>query len=101
MRNIKITFEVFDGEQSDIPQGYQQVKYHLIFDIRMGEIFRRKARYVADGHTTEILAILTYSSVVSRDSVRIKFTIAALNDLKLLACDIQDSYLTAKCREKI
>ena len=26
---------------------------------------------------------------------------AALNDLDLLACDIQNAYLTAKCREKI
>ena len=38
MYSIRIDFEVFDGEQSDIPQGYQHVKYHLIFDIRMGEI---------------------------------------------------------------
>ena len=28
-------------------------------------------------------------------------TIAALNDLKILACDIQNAYLTAQCREKI
>jgi len=38
---------------------------------------------------------------VSRDSVRIALTIAALNDLKVLSCDIQNAYLTAKCREKI
>ena len=46
-------------------------------------------------------AALTYSSVVSRDSVRIALTIAALNDLKVLSCDIQNAYLTAKCCEKI
>ena len=28
-------------------------------------------------------------------------TIAALNDLKVLACNIKNAYLTAKCREKI
>ena len=44
---------------------------------------------------------MTYSSVVSRDSVRIALTIAALNDLKVMACDIQNAYLTADCREKI
>jgi Reverse transcriptase (RNA-dependent DNA polymerase) len=33
--------------------------------------------------------------------VRIALTIAALNDLKVMACDIQNAYLTADCREKI
>ena len=56
---------------------------------------------VAGGHITTALAALTYSSVVSRDSVRIALTIAALNDLKVLACDIQNAYLTAKCQEKL
>ena len=56
---------------------------------------------VAGGHTTEAPATLTYSSVVSRDSVCIALTIAALNDLKVLSCDIQNAYLTAKCQEKI
>ena len=44
---------------------------------------------------------MTCSFVVSRDSVRISLTIAALNDLYILACDIQNAYLTALCREKI
>ena len=73
----------------------------MIFDIKMGENFRREARMVAWGHTTETPAALTYASVVSRDSVRIALTIAALKDLKVLPCDIQNAFLTAKCREKI
>ena len=73
----------------------------MIFDVKMGENFRRKARMVAGGHTTDVPAVLTYSSVVSRDSVRIAFTIAALNDVKVLVCDIQNALLSAKCREKI
>ena len=43
----------------------------------------------------------TYSPVVSRDSVLIAMTVAALNYLDILACDIQNAYLTAQCREKI
>jgi hypothetical protein len=66
----------------------------------MGENFRRKARLVADGHKTATPASITYSSVVSRDSVHIALTIAALNDLQILACDILNAYLTAPCREK-
>jgi len=72
----------------------------MIFDVKMGENFRRKARLVADGHKTDSPATITYSSVVSRDSVRIALTIAALNDLKVLACDILNAYLTAPYREK-
>ena len=44
---------------------------------------------------TEALATLTYASVVSRESVRIALTLAALNDLEVKAANIQNSYLTA------
>ena len=67
----------------------------------MGENLRRKARFVAGGHTTETPSTLTYSSVVSRDSVRIILLVAALNGLNIMACDIQNAYLTAGCLEKI
>ena len=73
----------------------------MIFDVKIGGNFRRKALLVAGGHTTETPATLTYSSVVSRDSVRIALTVAALNGLDVMACDIQNTYLTADCREKI
>ena len=53
------------------------------------------------GQVSVAVNTLTYSSVVSRDSVRIALTIAALNDLSVMACDIQNAYLTAECREKI
>ena len=101
MKNVRIAFEPWDKSKEEIPPGYQKIDCHMIFDIKMGENFRRKARLVAGGHKTETPAALTYSSVVSRDSVRIALTIAALNDLKVLTCDIQNAYLTAKCREKV
>ena len=73
----------------------------MIFDVKMGENFRRKARLFEGGHMTESPSSITYSSVVSRYSIRIILTIAALNGLDILACDIYNAYLTAKCREKI
>ena len=73
----------------------------MIFDVKMGENFRCKTRFVAWGHTTETPTSLTYSSVVSRDSVRIILLAAALDGLQVVACDIQNAYLTASCREKI
>ena len=63
--------------------------------------FEHKARFVAGGHTTDTPVGLTHSSVVSHDSVRIAFLVAALNDLDILVCDIGNAYLNAPCREKI
>jgi hypothetical protein len=79
--------------------GYTEIRCHMIFDVKMD--FTRKARFVAGGHMTEAPISITYSSVVSRDSVRIAFLYAALNDLDILACDISNAYLNAPCLEKI
>ena len=101
MKNIRPTFEVFEGREDDIPKDYQFMRCHMIFDIKFGENFRRKARVVAGGHMTDTPNTLTYSSVVSHESIRIALTIVALNELSVMACDIQNTYLTADCREKI
>ena len=77
------------------------MRCHMIFDKMFGENFRHKVRLIAGGHMTDTPNTLTYSSVVSRDSVRIVLTIVALNDLSVMACDIQNAYLTAECRGKI
>ena len=73
----------------------------MVFDVKPGENFRRKARLVGGEHTTTDPAFITYSSVVPRDAVRIALTITALDDLDMLACDIKNTYLTKVCREKI
>ena len=33
--------------------GYKEIGLHMIFDIKIGEIFHRKARMVASGHMTK------------------------------------------------
>ena len=38
--------------------GYQEIKSHMTFDIKMD--FTRKARFIAGGHTTETPASTTY-----------------------------------------
>jgi hypothetical protein len=61
----------------------------------------RKARYVAGGHQTEPTKDITFASVVSRDSIRIAFLVAALNDLDVLSADISGAYLNANAAEKV
>ena len=100
MKKIKEAFHVYNGDTSKLV-GYQKITTHMIFDIKLGENFRRKARLVADGHKTSTPSSVTYSTVVSRDSVRMCLTIAALNGLDIQAADIENAYLTAPCREKV
>ncbi|MHA7927589.1 MAG: Ty1/Copia family ribonuclease HI, partial [Marinobacter sp.] len=102
---VRIAWEVRDDLKPEecrsgrqLP-GYTEIACHMIFDIKMD--FTRKARFVAGGHLTDAPSSITYSSVVSRDSVRIALLVAALNDLDIQACDIGNAYLNAPCRERI
>ena len=98
MFNVGVAFEILDDNQR-VPVGYEKVSGHLIFDVKMD--FTRKARYVLDGHKTEKPDnISTYAGVVSRESVRIALTYAALNGLEVCAGDIRNAYLQAPSSQK-
>jgi hypothetical protein len=56
---------------------------------------------VAGGHMVDAPSFLTYASVVSRETVRIALTIAALHDLDVEAADVENAYLTAPTTEKV
>ena len=64
--------------------GYQEID----FDIKLGENFSRKDRLVAGGHKKKAPSSITYSSVVSRYSVRMYLLIVELKNL-----DIQSAYI--------
>ena len=49
MKNVRPVFEVFEGDVHQLPGGFQEIKCHMIFDVKIGENFRRKARLVAEG----------------------------------------------------
>ena len=100
MMKIKGAIRVHEGSLDEL-SGYQQITGHITFDIKLGEGFRRKVRFVGDGHKTETPNSVTYSSVVSRNSLRIMLMIADLNDLGKEGADIEYAYLTAPCREKV
>ena len=99
LKNVIIAFQLLeDGEQ--IPVGSKHIGYHFIFDVKFD--LTRKARLVADGHRhKDVPSHLTYSSVASRESVRMGFLLAALNGLDIMACDIGNAYLNAPNREKV
>ena len=98
MKAVKIAFKILDDGQQP-PIGYQYMQCHMVFDIKL-DGFRRKARLVAGGHVLDPPAVLTYASVVTRESVRIALTVAALNDLQVRTSDVMNAYLTAPCEER-
>ncbi len=98
MSNVRIAFDIQESNAT-IPVGYKKIPCHMIFDIKMDGT--RKARLVAGGHVTDPPTSITYSSVVSRESVRIAFIIAALNNLDILQADIGNAYLNAPTTEKV
>ena len=96
MKNVRIAFEPC-ANVSDVPKGYQKIDCYMIFDIKLSENFRRKARFVAGGHTTITPAFLTYYSVFYRESLRIALLLTALHGKNVKFCDIYNAYLSADC----
>jgi hypothetical protein len=75
MHNVGIAFSVLDAGQ-DAPGRWSKESGHIIYDVKMD--FTRKARWVLDGHKTANPIGSTYAGVVSRESVQIALTYAAL-----------------------
>jgi Reverse transcriptase (RNA-dependent DNA polymerase) len=106
MLNVRAAFAVFiGGTMRDVMErralvGYTKINCHMIFDVKM-ESLTRKARFVAGGHMTQVPESETYSSVVSRESVRITLFLTSLDELEVSAADVGNAYINAKCREKV
>ena len=85
MTNVKIAFRFADKNSMPSP-GFKKIRCHIIFDVKMD--LTCKARFVAGGHLTDPPTAMTYASVVSRESVRIAFLLAAYNVFEILSGDI-------------
>ena len=97
MYNICVAFEILeDGKTA--PAGYTKASGHLIWSAKID--FTRKARWVLDGHKTPDPVGSKYAGVVSRESVRIAFTYAALNYLDVSMADIKNAYLRSPTSQK-
>ena len=99
MANVREVFKILpDGSKEQV--GHQYMDCHLVYEIKL-DGFCRKVGLVAGGHMTEAPAVMTYASIISRETVHIALTITALNDLEVKGSDVQNAYLTAPCAEKI
>ena len=60
-KNLCPAFDPCEKPEVNIPPVYQDIKFHLIFDIKMGEKFCQNPHFVAGGHMTETSATSTYA----------------------------------------
>ena len=97
MHNISVAFDILLTGRP-MPVGWKKSSGHLIWYVKMD--FTRKACWVKYGHRSPDPKESNYAGVVSRDSVIISPTYAAMNDMDVTAADIQNSYLQAPSSEK-
>ena len=59
MANVMMAFDEID-DPSTLGKEYNEITGHFIFDVKLGENFRRKARLIVDGHKTSAPSAVTY-----------------------------------------
>ena len=97
---VRVAFKMLGNNESP-PLTFQEMRCHIVYDIKT-QSFQRKDGLLVGGHMTEVSSgTMKDFSVVSRESVRIALTLAALNDLEVKTADIENAYLTAPIVEKI
>ena len=63
--------------------------------------FQKKSKFVAGVHTIEAPNSITYSRVVSCDSICIGLLLASLHGIEITVIDLENVYLNAPCVDKI
>jgi hypothetical protein len=87
-----------DGEIT--PFGYKKVPYHVIFACKVDG--RRKARLVIDGNRSPpVHKEDCFAPVVSIEAIRLGFLLAQMHDLKCVAGDVGNAFLTSFTTEKL
>src|SRR5210317_1421108 len=93
------TFRVLEDHEK-VPDGYIRIPYHFIYDVKFD--LRRKARLVMGGHRTpDVPDVEVYSGIVTMETIRTAFVLAAINNLQVYAADVSTAFLYGKTREKV
>ena len=61
MKNVRVAFELYEGNPEELI-GYEQITTHMVYDVKLGENFCRKARLVCDGHKTTTTSTTTLTT---------------------------------------
>ena len=79
-KHIKVQLALkFLLKGNKLPPGYQKITGHWVFDVKI--YLTSKAQFVVAGYLNKPPQAMTYSSTVSRDTIRILLKKYVLNDL--------------------
>ena len=92
------TFIILEPHEP-LPPGYKRIPYHMVFDVKFD--LRQKSRLVAGGNHTDNPKEDIYSGVVGMETIRLAFTLAAMNGLSCCAADVGNAFLYGKTKEKV
>ena len=91
MKNVLVALQIFPKCEKAL-HGCKFVNCHMVIGVKINN-FRRKAHRVLEGHVTQIAEVVTYSSMVTRETTDIALTMSALHDLKVEAADVLNAYV--------
>jgi hypothetical protein len=97
MGALVVAFEMLEHGQK-APAGWFKSTGHIVWDVKM--YFTCKAQWVKDGHKTPDLTTSSFAGVVSRKSIWIALTYAALLGLHAIGGNIKNAYLQTSSLEK-
>lgn len=97
MREISVDFEILENGQKTPPM-WKWSNRHLFFDVKID--FTRNNLWVKSRHKTSNPEISSYAGVISRESIQIALTYAALHGINIMSGDMQSVYLQMPLSEK-
>ena len=95
-----ISLEQIRSDRKKHLVGYKEITIHFVFDVEFDGSFIKKACFCANGSKTDAPKYLSYSSVVSPESICIAFFLASLNDVEVFACNISGAYLNTPVEKR-
>ena len=83
-----------------LPSGYKKLRCHFVFDVKIDG--RYKAHWVMDGSLSPPMPHKDcFASVVYTEAVHLGFTLAQIHNLKCVAGNVSNAFLTAFTYKKI
>ena len=77
-KRFRVDFKEQEGEISDFVE-YKEITWHLVFDVKLGDNFRHKARFCVARH-------------IRSDSASVELQIGSLNGLYFKGVDIHNNF---------
>ena len=67
MKTVCVSIKILGPDNAN-PIGYTPINCHIVWNIKL-DGFIQKARWVAGGHMTNVLAVNLYASIVLRETI--------------------------------